>query len=138
MKCAAHAARHSGVLGSFGRHPAAKICGSECHGRFLTTFDDSIIGNIGLGGVNPPRRKFEKFDRMMRGLEMIDPKSKSRLITSTKGEQPTKSNDSAAEGECRKEVIMDLVFRVLRGDLVEGPRGKSLVVSPKGSRSVGY
>tara|TARA_B110000027_G_scaffold133488_1_gene162114 strand:+ start:177 stop:2288 length:2112 start_codon:yes stop_codon:yes gene_type:complete len=84
------------------------------------------------------KRKFEKFDRMMRGLEMIDPKSKSRLITSTKGEQPTKSNDSAAEGECRKEVIMDLVFRVLRGDLVEGPRGKSLVVSPKGSRSVGY
>ena len=48
------------------------------------------------------------------------------------------ADDSAAEGECRKEVIMDLVFRVLRGDLVEGPRGKSLVVSPKGSRSVGH
>ena len=58
VKCAAHAARHSGVLGSFGRHPAAKICGSECHGRFLTTFDDSIMGNIGLGGVNePPKLK---------------------------------------------------------------------------------
>ena len=61
------------------------------------------------------KQKFERFDRMMRGLEMIDPKSKSKLITSTRGEQPAMSKSSAAEGECGKEVLMDSVFRVLGG-----------------------
>ena len=84
------------------------------------------------------KQKFERFDRMMRGLEMIDPKSKSKLITSTRGEQPAMSKSSAAEGECRKEVLMDLVFRVLRGDLIEGPRGKSLMTPLSGSQRVRY
>ena len=82
------------------------------------------------------KQKFERFDRMMRGLEMIDPKSKSKLITSTRGEQPAMSKSSAAEGECGKEVLMDSVFRVLRGDLIEGPRGKSLMTPLSGSQRV--